>query len=288
VSDFNDRIRDVAAREDRFIVAMTEEYRRQLARIVLTAQGRLVSYLADNLSQTDGVIDQTPGNLSILRGLDRRFYSIMREVGYEELNQSFATQFDGQLPFFQEIIQALSDEMKTPLTMPDWSARDLRTFSSMRLGAAASLNTVAETAGNNAMRQALFSFGALPFRTITDVLAREFTRSIGEAETLGATAMATYYRTVADRGYQIIEEDNPDWEIRYGYEGPLDVLTRPWCVKMVNRSRAGTTWKRAEIDAMAADSSRGRSQPSNVFTTCGGFNCRHQFYLAPRKQSEVT
>ena len=174
--------------------------------------------------------------------------------------------------------------MQTPLEMPQWSQTDIRAFSSYRLSATDTLETIAGDAASNATRQGLFGVGGLKFDDLVTTLSRELYRGIGESAGLGATAMATYYRTIAARGYEIIEEDLPDIEIRYLYEGPLDNLTRPWCAKIMRQSRNGRRWTKEQIMAMASQNDRGRSQPPNVFTTCGGWNCRHQWILAPQKK----
>ena len=55
-------------------------------------------------------------------------------------------------------------------------------------------------------------------------------------------------------------------------------MTRPFCERLLKSDR---TYTREEIDRM------NNGQIPNVFVTCGGFSCRHQWVLsalAPAKE----
>jgi len=78
----------------------------------------------------------------------------------------------------------------------------------------------------------------------------------------------TYVRTAAQRSAQLFMNYQAE---RYGldnfmYVGPLDSKTRPFCRRLL-----GEVFSRAEIDKME------NGQTMNVFTTCGGYNCRHKW-----------
>jgi len=270
------RAQEIAARQDRYITSVTSGFQERLARIVTQAQGRMIVTLTERLRlDTDGVVELTAANQNTLRSLSGLFQEYMNDAGHQDLVTAYVGQFDGTLPFFQETLNALSETMRAPLPEVGFSARDTRAFSSMRIGAATNLDSVIEAAGNNAMRQALFSVGGIPFRDLVDVISEQFGRSIQESSGIGSTAMSTYYRTVANRGFEIIEADLPEMKIRYTYVGPLDNLTRPFCRRMVAAARGGRSWTRDEISAMNNGTSL-----SNVMVHGGGWNCRHQLVLA--------
>ncbi len=271
--DYFDRLQQIGARQDRYITAIVSGFERRLAATVAQAQSRMLVTLNERLRLTsEGRVDPTSGNMQVLRSLDDLFQRYMNDAGHQELVTAFVGQFDGQLPFFQEVLEAMSETMETPLPRISWNARDVKAFSSMQVGAGVNLEAIIETAGNNAMRQALLSVGGLPYRKLVAVLSETLSRSVVESSTIGATAMATYYRTVADRGYQIIEEDLPELEIRYAYFGPLDNLIRPFCRRLMVRARQGGTWTRQQIAGMNNGNSLG-----NVLVNGGGYNCRHQW-----------
>lgn len=55
-------------------------------------------------------------------------------------------------------------------------------------------------------------------------------------------------------------------DIKYKYIGPLDVKTRPFCRKVINK-----TFTEKQIEKMD------NGQGLDVFTFCGGYNCRHSW-----------
>jgi len=80
----------------------------------------------------------------------------------------------------------------------------------------------------------------------------------------------TYVRTAAQRQAQLFMNYQAE---RYGldkfmYSGPLDENTREFCEKLL---RGGEFYSKDKIAAMD------NGQTQDVFTTCGGFNCRHKW-----------
>lgn len=82
-----------------------------------------------------------------------------------------------------------------------------------------------------------------------------------QAETLAATALQTYSRSV---GYEMAKQDPPDQ--LYIYEGPVDDVTRDICLEMA----AAGELTLAEIE----------DRFPGAFVDGGGFNCRHQWQPA--------
>jgi hypothetical protein len=163
--------------------------------------------------------------------------------------------------------------MKTPLPQIKWGPRDLQVFGDQALSAKDALGAVMEMVAANAKNRVLLSFGGMSFADLTESLAKSFHRALPEATGLAETATATYYRVIADRGYQIIEQDHPS-ALRYSYDGPLDKLNRPFCRHLEEEARGGTSWTREQIDEMS------NGQIPNVFISAGGWRCRHQWVIA--------
>lgn len=275
-TDYLRRAQEIAARQDRYITSVVSGFQGQLARVVTQAQRRLVVTLTERLQvDGDGLIELTAANQKVLRSLSSLFQEYMDDAGHQELVTAFVNQFDGTLPFFQETLDALSETMRTPLPRIEWSARDTRAFSSMQAGTATTLDAIVDGAGNNAMRQALLSVGGAKFRDLVETVGQQLDRSVQQSAGLGSTAMATYYRTVANRGFEIIEADLPGVEIRYTYVGPVDSLMRTFCHRVMEAARGGRTWSREQIQRMNNGTSL-----TNVMVHCGGWNCRHQWVVA--------
>jgi hypothetical protein len=80
----------------------------------------------------------------------------------------------------------------------------------------------------------------------------------------------TYVRTAAQRQAQLfMNYQAGEYDLdRFMYAGPIDVKTREFCLRLL---REGKFYTKAEIEAMD------NGQTNDVFTTCGGFNCRHKW-----------
>lgn len=268
--DLEARLAELAAELDRNITRVTAGFESSLVPMVLKAQGRLLVTLTDQLATEDGEILMTPANQQAIRRIDKLFAEYMRDEGYPELVDAYVKQFDGNLPMFQEVMGTLREAMKTPVPEVRFTAKDLRVFDAFKLSTALTIDSVIEGVGDQAVRQALFSINGLSFRQLTQTLATQLGRTTAEASTIAATGMATHYRTVAARGYEIVEEESAE-PLRYVYDGPLDKLTRPFCRRMLTGKKAYT---RKQIDGM-----NNGTRLSNVFLNCGGWNCRHQWRL---------
>jgi hypothetical protein len=218
------------------------------------------------------MIDQTPGNFRALRNLNSLFVKEMDRAGLPRLLEAFVEQFHGQLPYLQDTLKYLSDQMKTPL--PKWkpSANDLDIMSSFQMNALAGLRATVESAAGAAMTRGMFSMGGLKFSELVAELSKRFDLSIGQARTLGDTSMSLFYATATDRAYQTIEKDLPgEQELTYEYSGPDDKLTREFCEHLL---AVGKSYTRSQIGRMS------NGQLPNVFITRGGWNCRHQWDLS--------
>lgn len=89
-------------------------------------------------------------------------------------------------------------------------------------------------------------------------LARSFDRSERQVSTLFDTAASVYSRET-----QAVESGNEPGTL-FVYTGPVDTVTRPFCLRYVGR-----VLRRREIDRL------NNQQLPNPFLTGGGYNCRH-------------
>lgn len=125
-----------------------------------------------------------------------------------------------------------------------------------------------------AKRQALFSLAGMPLRQLVTEVTERLDVSVSQAAAIADTALPGFYRTIAARGFDQIEEGLAGGvEARYSYFGPLDKFNRPFCLKMMKLSAGGKTWSTADIATL----DNGRGQPKPVRIYCGGWRCRHQW-----------
>ncbi len=266
-------IRDIIDRHNEYVDSLLEQFERELNAIVASAMARVQAQLYDKLSiGDDGRIERSIWNARTLRGLDRLLMDALDRAGYGKLLNELVAQFPNQLIYFQETVQFLAEQTRS-LQPVQFSARDLRVFTDQGLSARDGLVAAMETVAARARQRVLLSVGGLKFTDLVEALAEQVQRGIAEVAGLAETATATYYRTISDRGYQIIEADLPEMEIRYRYEGPIDKLNRPFCRHLLDAKK---TYTRAEIDRMD------NGQLPNCFITAGGYRCRHIWLLATK------
>jgi hypothetical protein len=267
-------IDDIQARHNGWIDALVGNFDRELQGIVASAQARTLAVLRENLKVENGNIRRTAGNAKALRQLDTIFLQQLDKAGYQHLLNEFVAQFPGQLPFFQETIAAVSKGLPTPVEVK-FSARDLQVFADQGVSVKDGLEAVAESVAAEAKKRILLSVGGLKFADLSESLAAYLQKSVAGAAGMAETAVATYYRMIADRGYQLIQEDLPQSVLRYRFYGPYDRLTRPFCKHLL---QGGKSYTREQIDGMD------NGQIPNVFITGGGFRCRHQWLIDLEQQ----
>ncbi len=254
-----------------WVDSLLQNFQSELSGILAAAQARTVAQLREQLTTEDGKIIRSVKNAKALRKFDQLFLDNLDRAGYQHLLNELVNQFPGQLQYFQDTLNVISEGMKNPLPTVKFGPRDLQVFTDQGLSAKDSLQSVMESVAAQAQNRILMSVGGLPFADLAESLAGYLQKALPEAVGLAETATATYYRIIADRGYQIIEQDLPSQEVRYKYAGPDDKLTRPFCRHLVE---AGKSYTRAEIDEMD------NGQIPNVFISAGGWRCRHQWLIA--------
>lgn len=263
-----DRLQQIALRQGAFVDSEVGRYIRQLSPMVLQAAARLLADLQSGLVLDGERIAQTPGNYRLLRRLDKLFMDALDDAGYYGLNAAFVSSFDGQLPYFREVLALLGEATQDGAWVVSFGPEDLKAFTSFKLTAMDSLEDDIRRIAAGAMRNASFNIAGLRYRDMAALIGRELGKAPAEAETIAVTGMSTYYRKVSARGFAIIEEEKGP--LRYTYVGPLDKKNRPFCRRMRDEAKAGRTWTRAEIEAL-----NNGSTLSNAWLCAGGWNCRH-------------
>ena len=266
-------LRDIHNQHSRYQDAMVQAFEQHLREMVLRVQGQVLAELQGKLSITDGLIEQTSGNLRVLRNLNNLFVQEMDAAGFPQLLESFVREFPGQLPYLQQVLDFLNSE--TDLDIPvlakpiEWTVQDKNVLNSLQANTVSGLETAVEISAGLAMQRAMLSVGGLKFSDLVESLTQKFETSVGQARSMADTAMSTFYRTAQDRAFQQIQKGQKA-ELKYRYSGPEDKLTRPFCEHLLEVDKSYT---REQIERMH------NGQLPNVFLTAGGWNCRHQWIV---------
>ena len=243
----------------------------ELRPIVAEAAKRMGAWLRANLVIQHGVIATTSANLHILQTLDDRFMAFLDEAGYADLLARFTDQFGEQLPFLQETIDILAQESGHEIPAVSFTADQLEVMTALKLTTRASIRTAMEAAAGAAMQRVMFSIVGQTFDDLVQQFSEEFGGSLARNRQRAETAASVWYRSVQDTQYQKIETET-HLDVRYVYAGPSDEKNRPFCRKMLKQT-AAKALTREEIDKLD------NGQIANVFVTCGGYGCRHQWLI---------
>lgn len=255
------------------IEAIAAQLEKDLAGILARAGEYLRTYLEDALTTTkSGFAAATAGNLKTLSRLDDKLWEFLQANGYPEAVKKYTDSFNGQFVAFEDVLKAVNEKLTWPLPSPSIDPKGLQ-LQSAKIQTSALLDSVVEGALSQAKRTSLERVGAITPKQLAEAIQPQLGKSLPQAQAVADTGLSSFYRAVTDKGYQIIEDDLPDFKIRYQYEGPLDVLTRPFCTKLQRQSNEGKTWTRVQINAMD------NGQLPNVWLTAGGYRCRHQWII---------
>lgn len=256
------------------------EFEKRLDAIIEKASASVLDSLSEDLVQTEtGRIAGGLANRRWLGNVDTMFRRAMKDEGFDRLAAAFVQQFPGQLPLLTKTLAHLSKALGTnfaagkllnPSDIEQLANQQRQTLESLR-------QTVAEV-GVLAKQRALAQYNGLRPSQLERLLEKTFEISSGRARTLAATGMSIWYRQATALSLAKIEKETP---LAYTYDGPNDSLTRPFCEAIKLAMGQGRTWKRQEIDAMT------NGQLPNVFESCGGFNCRHQWRIALTEDSHA-
>ena len=243
----------------------------QLAALLAKAQIRTSLKMRRLLTvEDDGTIRPTVANIKALRQLPKLFRDSLSAEGYDGLVTGFLASFNGGLPRMEKILGKIAKAYA--LVPPTFTAADKAFFDALKQNTALNLEAAIDLVSQSARQSTMFSVGGTSYEEMAVQLAGKLHIALGQAESVAVTGISTFYRTIAAQGFQQIEESGKP--LAYTYYGPLDVLNRPLCRELEEAARSGKTWTKVEIDRM------NNGQIPDVFTTCGGYRCRHQWIVA--------
>jgi hypothetical protein len=254
--------------------AVVEEFTSRLDVMVEEARVAVLKALENRITTTDGVVTPAASNQRALNNIDTMFMKELEARGYDDLVSSFTGSFDGTFSYFSETMDFINANLVYPLPDIKFGSPELSEFKATKITSGTLLKDVMYKVSANAKRQALLAMGGMDHRALTEEISTQFGKAIGESTSLADTAISSFYRNITDTGFQKIEADLPGFKIRYTYDGPLDKLNRPFCLRVERLARTGKSWTREEINKM------NNGQLPNVFVSGGGFRCRHQWMIA--------
>lgn len=244
-------------------------------RLVKQAIDRTVAKVADAVIAGGG--SETTRNVRALRGVAKILRAEMEKLGIGKLVEDFGGSFIGGLPLFEEIATDIAAEAGIALSI-DWRAADMAYFQQKALTLESSLELALDSVATAAARRAMFSVGNLSLSGLTEVLISGAKMPISQAIGLADTSQSVFFRTITARGSELIEKEL-DVDIGYVLDGPLDKLTRPFCLAHIEGTKR-SPYTREQIDKLD------NGQLPDPFVTCGGWICRHQWRMVMKRRGK--
>lgn len=263
-----------AASLDHRTDAILTTFDNHFGNILSQAQVRTILALRSRLTLEDDEVKMTAANVRVIKALPQIFRQALDQEGYSSLVTNFLDSFDGGLTTLDAILSDITDGYK--ITPVEFTAADYAYFDEVKGSVALNLNDSVDRVAQIARQNTMFTVAGNSFEKTAVALAERLHIAAPEASSLAATGISTFYRTIADKGYETIEKklQGAGKTLEYTYYGPQDKLERPFCRNLTTLARKGRTWSRPQIAAMDND------QLPDVFRTCGGFRCRHQWIVA--------
>jgi len=251
------QVRTQSAALDREITAMVGDFEWELARVYVQLRERIV-FLTNELIAKGGRVVSVATNLGIARAVARELEAVLVEAGYGDLVAG-ALDVMGDLAKYQGLGQTRVARVERAAA---WSGETLDAFRQLKL------NELLEvTAGTmRRVEQTLLRgiVGAQDRGELLNELVADLKVSLPHARTIYDTALSEFSRiAVTSTATGAADE-------AFMYSGPIDGLTRPFCLE-----RVGRVFTREEIDAMD------NLQLDNTLITGGGYNCRHTWLPIP-------
>jgi hypothetical protein len=261
------RLTQVEARRNRSVTAMIDGYRSAIDNLVVRAQARTLADLQGQVDIKDGRIQPTVRTQNAMRRVDQLFMGAMEESGLSRVLNGFTSSFASQIPIFRESLAIVGQREKIPLEDFQFRSEDQRSLLANQTNAQTLLRTAVEQGAQAGRQNAMLSVGGVPFRDLAEGLANRFRLAVSKSEDIAKTAISTYYRLLTAASSTRIEAGLPPGIVlRFQPIGPRDKLNRPFCRKLLD---LGRTYTREQIEGM----NNGQGLP--VFTTFGGYKCRH-------------
>lgn len=263
---------DIFTRHQEWTDTLIAQFERSLKPMVDAATEKTLAKLKAELAITEGSIDATAANDKTLASADALFMDALNAEGYQKLLGDYTGNFSDQLPYLQEMLNVMGEQLGRDLPAVDFSATDLKVLGRIEATTISKLDRLFAGAASAAMDRAMFSVAGLPFEQLVSTVADQMGKTLAAARTWADTGVSTWYRTASSLQFDEIQKDTPgNAPLRFRYSGPLDVKTREFCDALLIE---GKSYTREEIDGMD------NGQLPNVFVTCGGYNCRHLFILS--------
>lgn len=260
----------VKKKHDAWLDALIATFTSQLQTISRKAIAAVIASLQKKLTfADDGTIASTPANQRTLRSLDTQISDAMDVAGYSALLKNVVGKFPEQQQFLQAQLQHLADETGEPsIANVNYTQAESSLFSSVQLSVVAALESVMESAARSAMQTSLAAGAGLKMSDLIETITTKVDASIARQATNADTAAITFYRNMSDSAFTKLEQ-KLGIDFKYVYNNPVDEKTRDFCLDLME---ADKSYERDEIDAMDNG-----SDLSDVWISCGGFNCRGQW-----------
>lgn len=258
-----DDLRRQVIAESRLIGEMTDDFARELTRILGQTERRILR-LMGTLDQADGRLVASRSSVARALRLRVELQAILEDSGYGRLVQSALTD-----PLDRLAAKVLDGRRLTGRVAKLFPI-DVDTLSAWRMVREADLLGLGDDIVTSVWRSTVD--GIVANRSVPSLvqeIAALTEASEARARTIYDTAASTYSRHVDQLGL------DPDAGDRFVYVGPNDDATRPFCREHLT----GEERTRAELDSID------NGQLPNTLLTGGGWNCRHKWlFVGERAQ----
>jgi len=214
--------------------------------------------LTNQLLAEGGRVVSTAVNLGVARAAARELEAVLAESGYRELVEDALTVM-GDLAKYQGLGQTRVARVERAAA---WSAETLDAFREMKLTAL--LDVPAEVIRQVEQTLLRGIVGAQDRAELLNELLGQLEVTLPQARTIYDTALSEFSRIA------VTSTSTGEADEAFLYSGPIDGLTRPFCLE-----RVGRVYVRADIETMD------NGQLDNTLITGGGYNCRHTWIPVP-------
>jgi hypothetical protein len=222
---------------------------------------RRIITLTSQLEAEGGRVISTQVNLGVARQAAQELQRTIEEAGFGDLIR-VALEEMGDLGKYQGLGQTRVARVVREVA---WSADTLDAFHDIKLR---ELVSVSEDAIRRIEQTLLRGIvGAQDRAELLNEVVAELEISLPQAKTIYDTALSEFSRVA------VTSTATGDPDEAFLYSGPIDGLTRPFCLE-----RVGKVYTRDEIDQMD------NGQLDNTLITGGGYNCRHIWAPVPADQ----
>jgi len=251
------KARRQAAALDREISRKVAGFEADLARAWVVVRERVVR-LTNQLLVERGRVTSTAVNLGVARKVAAELQTALQDAGYQDL-VARALETMGDLATYQGLGQTTVARVERTVA---WSAQTLDAFHDIKLRELLSVSDAALRRVEQTLLRGIV--GAQDRAELLNELLAELEVTLPQARTIYDTALSEFSRIA------VTSTATGESGEAFLYSGPIDGLTRPFCLDLV-----GKVYARSDIDAMD------NGQLDNTLITGGGYNCRHTWLPVP-------